>query len=45
MQGFVVERGGLNTVFIVFAGVCAIGVLAATLMIETRGRRLEDIAG
>jgi MFS transporter, putative metabolite:H+ symporter len=44
MLGFVVEGGGLNTVFMVFAGVCAIGAVASAFMIETRGRRLEEIA-
>jgi putative MFS transporter len=36
--------GGIQPVFLLFAGVAMIGALAATQMIETRNRRLEDIA-
>jgi putative MFS transporter len=35
---------GINSVFWMFAGVSVIGALAATRMIETRDRRLEEIA-
>ena len=35
---------GIETVFLMFAGVAMVGALAATQMIETRNRRLEDIA-
>jgi len=36
--------GRIHIVFFVFAGVALIGALAATQMLETRNRRLEDIA-
>jgi putative MFS transporter len=36
--------GGIQPVFLLFAGVALIGALAATQMIETRNRRLEEIA-
>jgi putative MFS transporter len=35
---------GIAPVFLLFAGVALLGALAATQMIETRNRRLEDIA-
>ena len=35
---------GIEAIFLVFAGVSIIGAIAATRMIETRNRRLEDIA-
>lgn len=38
------DRGGLATVFLAFGGVCAIATFAAAAMIETRGRKLEEIA-
>jgi putative MFS transporter len=34
----------IHIVFLIFAGVALIGALAATRMLETRNRRLEDIA-
>jgi len=37
-------QGGLSRVFLVFAGVCLVAFVTSLLMIETRGRRLEDIA-
>jgi putative MFS transporter len=35
---------GINSVFIMFGIVAVIGALAATQMIETDGRRLEEIS-
>jgi putative MFS transporter len=37
-------KGGVDTVFLMFAGVSVLGLLAATRMIETRNLRLEEIA-
>jgi putative MFS transporter len=42
--GFMLDKGGVDSVFLMFAGVAVLGLLAATQMIETRNRRLEDIA-
>jgi MFS transporter, putative metabolite:H+ symporter len=42
--GVMVGATGIGSVFWMFAGVSVIGALAATRMIETRGRRLEEIA-
>ena len=44
LVGFMVAAKGINSVFLMFAAVSAIGALAATCMVETRDRRLEDIA-
>ena len=44
LVGVMVAAGGIGSVFIVFAGTCLIGALAAVFMIETRARRLEEIA-
>jgi putative MFS transporter len=44
LVGVMVAAGGIASVFMVFAGTCIIGALAATQMIETRARRLEEIA-
>ena len=44
LVGVMVARGGVSTVFLVFAGVSLVGALAATGMIETRLRPLEAIA-
>jgi putative MFS transporter len=44
LVGFIVARKGIGSVFLMFAGVSVIGLLAATRMIETRDQRLEDIA-
>jgi putative MFS transporter len=41
---FTMASGGIQPVFLLFAGVALIGALAATQMIETRNRRLEEIA-
>jgi putative MFS transporter len=35
---------GIEWVFLIFGGFALLGALAATQMIETRNRRLEDIA-
>jgi putative MFS transporter len=42
--GFLLGKGGVDTVFLMFAGVSVLGLLAATRMIETRNLRLEEIA-
>jgi putative MFS transporter len=44
LVGVMVGATGINSVFWMFAGVSVIGALAATRMVETRGRRLEEIA-
>ncbi len=42
--GFMLAKGGVDSVFLMFAGVAVLGLVASTQMIETRNRRLEDIA-
>jgi putative MFS transporter len=42
--GVMVAANGIGSVFLMFAGVSVAGALAAGGMIETRGRRLEDLA-
>jgi putative MFS transporter len=42
--GLMVTSKGIGSVFLMFAGVTVVGALAAGRMIETRGRRLEEIA-
>jgi putative MFS transporter len=42
--GFMLGEGGVDSVFLMFAGVAVLGLLASTRMIETRNMRLEDIA-
>lgn len=42
--GYLVERGGIGGVFWLFAAVSLTGAVASTRMLETRNRRLEDIA-
>jgi putative MFS transporter len=44
LVGIMVGAGGVNSVFLMFAGAAVVGALAATRMVETRNRRLEDIA-
>lgn len=44
LVGFMVAARGINSVFLMFAGVSVAGALAATCMTETRGRSLEEIA-
>jgi len=42
--GLMMVSRGIESVFLLFAAIALIGALAATQMIETRNRRLEDIA-
>jgi putative MFS transporter len=42
--GMLVHSKGVSAVFLMFAAVSVVGALAATRMIETRGRSLEEIA-
>lgn len=42
--GIMVGAEGVGSVFLMFAVVSVIGAIAATKMIETRGRKLEEIA-
>jgi len=42
--GYLVGASGTAAVFLMFAGAGVIGALAATHMLETRNRRLEDLA-
>ncbi len=42
--GMLVRDEGIDSVFIMFAGVSVVGALASCLMIETRQRSLEEIA-
>jgi putative MFS transporter len=42
--GVIMVSYGISSVFLMFAGVGLVGAIAATQMIETRDRRLEDIA-
>jgi len=42
--GVMMVAHGISSVFLMFAGVALIGAVAATQMVETRNRRLEDIA-
>lgn len=44
MVAFTMASGGIQPVFLLFAGVALVGAVAATQTIETRNRRLEDIA-
>ena len=44
LVGGLVEAEGIAAVFLMFAGVSVIGTIASSRMIETRNRRLEDIA-
>jgi putative MFS transporter len=44
MVGYFVAASGTGAVFLMFAAVAVLGALGATLMLETRNRRLEDIA-
>ena len=44
LVGVMVERNGIASVFVMFAGVSIAGALAATWMIEIRKQRLEEIA-
>jgi MFS transporter, putative metabolite:H+ symporter len=42
--GVMLGTGGVDSVFLLFAGVAVVGLAASTRMIETRNLRLEDIA-
>jgi MFS transporter, putative metabolite:H+ symporter len=42
--GLMLSRGGVDQVFLMFAAVAVLGLIAATRMIETRNLTLEDIA-
>jgi putative MFS transporter len=44
LVGFMVDAKGIHSVFLMFAGVSLVGALAATYMVETSDRRLEEIA-
>ncbi|MGE0449906.1 MAG: MFS transporter [Vicinamibacterales bacterium] len=44
LVGTIVARGGIPSVFLMFAGVSVVGALAGLLMLETRNRPLEDLA-
>jgi MFS transporter, putative metabolite:H+ symporter len=44
LVGFMLARGGVDSVFLMFAGVAIVGLIVATRMIETRNLRLEEIA-
>jgi putative MFS transporter len=45
LVGYLVSAQGAASVFLMFAGVSMVGALGATLMLETRNRPLEEIAG
>ena len=44
LVGVLVVTHGIGSVFLIFAGIAVIGAVAATQTIETRNRRLEEIA-
>lgn len=44
LVGFMVDAKGVHSVFLMFAGVSLVGAMAATCMVETSDRRLEEIA-
>jgi MFS transporter, putative metabolite:H+ symporter len=44
LVGFMVDATGIHSVFLTFAGVSVVGAFAATCMVETSDRRLEEIA-
>ena len=44
LVGYIVSVQGIRSVFLMFAAVAVVGALAATRMLETQNRRLEDIA-
>jgi len=44
LVGFMVDAKGIHSVFLMFAGISVIGAFAATCMVETSDRRLEEIA-
>jgi MFS transporter, putative metabolite:H+ symporter len=44
LVGLMVDAKGIHSVFLMFAAVSVVGVLAAACMVETTDRRLEEIA-
>jgi putative MFS transporter len=44
LVGFMVDASGIHSVFLMFAGISIVGAFAATCMVETSDRRLEEIA-
>jgi len=44
LVGFLVDTRGIHSVFLMFAGMSVIGAFAATCMVETSDRPLEEIA-
>jgi putative MFS transporter len=44
LVGFLVESKGVRSVFLMFAAMSVVGALAATCMVETSDRPLEEIA-
>jgi len=44
LVGYLVSAQGIPAVFLMFAAVAVVGALAATRMLKTENRRLEDIA-
>jgi putative MFS transporter len=44
LVGYLVEGSGTAAVFMMFAAAGVIGAMAGTRMLETRNRRLEEIA-
>jgi putative MFS transporter len=44
LVGFMVDAKGIHSVFLMFAGMSVVGAFAATCMVETSDRRLEEIA-
>jgi MFS transporter, putative metabolite:H+ symporter len=44
LVGFLVDAKGIHSVFLMFAAISVVGALAATNMVETSDRRLEEIA-
>jgi putative MFS transporter len=44
LVGFLVDTKGVRSVFLMFAAVSVVGAFAATCMVETSDRRLEEIA-
>ena len=44
LVGYLVVESGPAAVFLMFAAACVVGAVAATITLETRNRRLEEIA-
>jgi putative MFS transporter len=44
LVGLVLAKDGINTVFLMFAGMTVVGLVAALGMIETTNRSLEEIS-